>query len=109
MMLYRGELPISPADKKPALTFEAPLQSFDAFDARASSTTDEWTKDGSECRLKLATDRGEAFLVVAPAQSRVLFDTHLPPQIIHSSNLLPWILLVSTLILWIVFNRIKRA
>ena len=106
MMLYRGEPPISPADKEPALTFEAPLQS---FDARASSTTDGWTKDGSECRLKLATDRGEAFLVVAPAQSRVLFYTHLPPEIIHSINPLPWILLFITLILWIGFSRIKRA
>lgn len=106
MILYRGDLPISPADKEPVLTFEAPLQT---FDARASSTTDEWVKDGSECRLKLAIDRGEAFLVVAPAKSRVLFDTNLPPEIIHSSNPLPWILLVITLALWTGFNRIKRA
>lgn len=106
MILYRGDQPVSPADKEPAFTFEAPLQT---FDARASRTTDEWTKDGSECRLKLATDRGEAFLVVAPDKGRVFFDTHLPPEIIHSSNPLPWILLVIALVLWTGFNRIKHS
>ena len=106
MMLYRGEAPISLTDKEPALIFEAPLQS---FDARASSTSDEWTKDGSECRLKLATDRGEALLVVVPGQSRVLFGTDLPPEIIYASNPLPWILLIITIISCIGFNRFKSS
>ena len=94
------------ADKKPALTFEAPLET---FNARTSSTTAQWTKGGSECQFTLATGRGEAFLVVAPAQGRVLFDTHLPPEIVHSSNPLPWILLVITVFVCIGFNRFKRA
>jgi hypothetical protein len=105
MMLYRGERPISPSDQVPALTFEAPLRN---FDARASSTTGEWSKDGSECRFKLATDRGEALLVVAPAESRIVFDSQPPPEAVQSSNILPWILLVMTLILWTGLNRTKR-
>jgi hypothetical protein len=106
MDLYRGDRPISMNDKPPTLTFEVPLPS---FDARSSRTTDKWTKDGSECHLTLATDVGEAFLIVTPAQSLVRFDTHPPTEIIHSSNPLLWILPIIAMLFWIGLKRIKRV
>jgi hypothetical protein len=106
ILLYRGSHPVSPADKAPALIFESPLPT---FDARSSGTTAEWTKDGSECRMKLATDQGDATLVVFPNQNRVVFSAYDPLQASNSSGYLPGVLLLMTMVACICVYRIKRA
>ncbi len=106
MDLYRGEQPISRSDKAPVLTFEAPLET---FDARASSTTAQWSEDGKECRWMLETTRGEAILVVSPTENRVFYDHQFIGRVQYVNDPLPCILVFVLLFLGIGIWGYKRG
>lgn len=107
MNVYRGDAP-SGNEKSPFITFEAPLQD---FDARSRATKDEWIEDGKACRFVLDAYYGEAVLTVNPSESRILYEPFSRSGMEHRFATGDWIVLAVLMLVvgfWMISNHFQR-